>query len=309
VLIRLFTFLNIFTQIFILASFSSAALVDVDVVPSVLKQGTAFCVSVSGPERVLDAYCTFNGQKIPLFNGLVHGTVNGIGVIGREEALETGVLVVSGIDCGGDSFRKEMSLVIEKSRYEKINLRVASAMAEPPSQVKKRIEDESALLKKITGYVTDKKFVGSFERPVPGIITSPFGTLRIFNGKVASFHTGTDFRGRKGSAVSVIANGKVVLVKDLYYAGNTVVVDHGLGIYSLYAHLISATVSENDFVSAGNEVGALGDTGRVTAPHLHFGVKIKGEYIDGETLLSLPLVPVNRLAPLAMAGGGFSGNL
>ena len=86
-----------------------------------------------------------------------------------------------------------------------------------------------------------------------------------------------------------IGTGTVCLVKDLYYAGKTVVVDHGLGIFSLYAHLSGTLVETGDEIAQGQVLGLLGATGRVTAPHLHFGVKVLGTYVDSMSLLSFLL--------------------
>jgi murein DD-endopeptidase MepM/ murein hydrolase activator NlpD len=307
--LKLFSVVFALLSIFWSSKFAYGALVDIDVTPPILKQGTVFLVSVAGPERVISAKCSFNGEKISLFSTRVHGTVMGIGVVGVEMTPGEFPLVVKGVDCAGDVFDNRVVLKVEESLYEKINLKVPSAMAQPSKEQIVRIESESKLLMQLMDQITEKKFSGSFKNPVPGIVTSPFGTMRIFNGKVASFHTGTDFRGASGSPVLSIGAGRVALVKELYFAGNTVLIDHGLGIFSLYAHLLKTDVEQGDEIGRGSLVGRLGATGRVTAPHLHFGVKVRGKYVDSESLFALPMPLVEDAAPVAMVDGENNGEL
>ena len=113
-----------------------------------------------------------------------------------------------------------------------------------------------------------------FVRPVPGQPTSVFGTRRVFNGQARDPHPGLDLRAASGTDVVASGPGRVVLAQDLYYSGNTVIVDHGGGLFTLYAHLSSIGVENGANVEAGQSLGASGATGRVTGPHLHWGAKI-----------------------------------
>ncbi len=126
-------------------------------------------------------------------------------------------------------------------------------------------------------------------RPVPGEPTSVFGTRRVFNGKPRSPHPGLDLRAQTGTGVRSSGAGRVVLAQELYYSGNTVIVDHGGGLFTLYAHLSEIGVGEGDEVQAGDPVGLSGATGRVTGPHLHWGAKIGNRPFDPTALLDAAL--------------------
>ena len=109
---------------------------------------------------------------------------------------------------------------------------------------------------------------------------SGFGKRSVYNGKPRSPHTGTDLRAAKGTPVKAPNNGRVVLVKDLYFAVNTVIIDHGLGLFSLYAHLSSLGVSVSDQVEQGDELGRSGETGLAGGDHLHFALLVGGTYVE-----------------------------
>ncbi len=111
--------------------------------------------------------------------------------------------------------------------------------------------------------------------PLKGVTTGGnFGRRRVLNGEARSPHAGVDFPAATGTPVYAAQSGRVVLAENLYYSGNTVVIDHGYGIYTLYAHLSEIAVKAGDPVEASAEIGKVGATGRVTGPHLHWGLTI-----------------------------------
>jgi Membrane proteins related to metalloendopeptidases len=112
------------------------------------------------------------------------------------------------------------------------------------------------------------------------------------NGQSRSPHTGADFPALTGTAVHATQAGRVVLAEELYFSGNTVIVDHGLGVYSLYGHLSVIDVTTGDNVKAGSVLGKVGATGRVTGPHLHWGMTVNRARVDPVRLVSL--FQVNR---------------
>jgi len=146
----------------------------------------------------------------------------------------------------------------------------------------KRVLKEQKLLRRVLSQITPKKFKET--RLYPPLkklsISTPFGAKRIINGKRRSIHWGTDFRAKRGAPVYASLSGRVVLARKFYFTGNTVVIDHGLGIHTLYAHLSKIEVKEGEFVKAGQVIGKVGSTGRSTGPHLHFGFYVEGERAD-----------------------------
>jgi hypothetical protein len=119
-----------------------------------------------------------------------------------------------------------------------------------------------------------------FQLPVGSDVTSPFGNRRRFNGRLKSYHNGVDFRSPMGRPVYAANSGIVKLAKNLFFSGNIVIIDHGTGVFSNYAHLSKINVITGQDVERGQPIGLSGATGRVNGPHLHYGIKVNGTYVD-----------------------------
>ena len=109
----------------------------------------------------------------------------------------------------------------------------------------------------------------------------------MFNGEPRRPHGGTDFLSAAGTPVHAPNAGRVVAARELFFTGNTIIIDHGLGVISLLAHLSSMDVREGDTLSAGQIVGRVGATGRVTGPHLHWALTVAGARVDPLSALAL----------------------
>jgi murein DD-endopeptidase MepM/ murein hydrolase activator NlpD len=116
---------------------------------------------------------------------------------------------------------------------------------------------------------------------------SAFGTRSIFNGLPRTAHGGADFLSAAGTPVHAPNAGQVVLARDLYFSGNTVIIDHGAGLFSMLAHLSTIDVREGDRAANDQVVGRVGATGRVTGPHLHWAVRVANARVDPLSLLAL----------------------
>tara|TARA_B100000925_G_C22004408_1_gene472889 strand:- start:122 stop:961 length:840 start_codon:yes stop_codon:yes gene_type:complete len=130
----------------------------------------------------------------------------------------------------------------------------------------------------------------NFSIPLKSKVTSFYGTRRLFNNVRKSQHLGIDYRAKVGVPIPSSNGGKVVLARNLFYTGNTVIIDHGLGIFTLYGHLNKIDVEKGQFVKKFQILGKAGKTGRVTGPHLHWGVKVNGHWVDGDILTALNLL-------------------
>jgi murein DD-endopeptidase MepM/ murein hydrolase activator NlpD len=151
----------------------------------------------------------------------------------------------------------------------------------PPAAERQRIEEERHLLANTFGRATpDRLWRGPFATPVDGAGTSSFGRLTLLNGRPNGRHQGADFRAALGTPVRAPNSGRIVLVADLYFAGTAVVIDHGLGLFSLFAHLERAAVEVGAVVARGDLIGEAGATGRVTGPHLHWAVRLGEISVD-----------------------------
>lgn len=124
--------------------------------------------------------------------------------------------------------------------------------------------------------------------PVAGEPSSDFGLRRFFNGEAKSPHSGLDLRAATGTPVAACADGAVALAEEHFYAGNSVYLDHGAGLFTLYFHLSAIDVKPGDLVKRGQILGRAGATGRVTGPHVHLGVSAQGQLVDPALLLATP---------------------
>ncbi len=207
-------------------------------------------------------------------------------MVGLDDSPGTATVAIRGVDAAGREIAATQRVDIAGREFPEERLSVSSKYVEPPPEVQKRLAVERKKLSQI--YASRKAFPPQddpFFRPVPGEPTSIFGTRRIYNGEPRSPHPGLDLRAAEGTAVHASGTGTVVLAQDLYYSGNTVILDHGGGLFTLYAHLSSITVAEGDQAEAGQTLGLSGSTGRVTGPHLHWGAKIGNRPFDPRALL------------------------
>ncbi len=173
---------------------------------------------------------------------------------------------------------------------------------EPPRSVKRRIAaDHKAFARAFGQPFSPPLFRGDFDWPRRAPTSGRYGDQRVLNGKVASVHYGLDITGPRGSPVAAANDGEVVVTRDAYFSGNTVVLWHGAGLYTAYFHLDRIAVREGQRVQRGELVGELGATGRATGPHLHWGVKVGGLYVDPESLLAIDFesatAPPRRAGP------------
>jgi murein DD-endopeptidase MepM/ murein hydrolase activator NlpD len=183
-----------------------------------------------------------------------------------------------------------VTIPVRAATYPLERLSVAPEFGrEPDSALAARLEDESRRAREVSlrSHDTPRLWRGPLVRPRPGRVTSGYGRGREFNGAVTSRHMGTDFAGAKGAPVRAIARGVVALVDTFYLGGRVIYVDHGAGLVTAYLHLSRADVSAGDTVSAGQVIGRVGATGRVTGPHLHLIARYGTKTLDAMSLLEM----------------------
>ena len=195
-------------------------------------------------------------------------------------------IIAAMVDLQGRTTTAELVLRVNyKERLEE-HLTLPERMVTPKGKTVARINRESRLLNEKYALRSTRLWT-TFERPVDDSVSSVFGKRRVLNGKPKSPHSGTDFRSPSGTPVRSISNGRVVLVADLYYTGQTVVVDHGEGLISLYAHLSKVMVEEGRDILMGEVLGKVGSTGRSTGAHLHLTIRLLETRVDPLALLAV----------------------
>jgi murein DD-endopeptidase MepM/ murein hydrolase activator NlpD len=161
-----------------------------------------------------------------------------------------------------------------------------------------RVRREAALLSALWPKRTPEAYWrGGFVAPVPGQTGTPFGIARVINGEPRNAHSGIDLRAALGEEVRATNRGRVALVGDFFFHGRAVVLDHGMGVYSMYFHLSQVNVAVGDLVESGGVVGLAGATGRATGPHLHWAVRLAGARVD-------PLALVRATSDALVLSGG-----
>jgi murein DD-endopeptidase MepM/ murein hydrolase activator NlpD len=197
-------------------------------------------------------------------------------------------IALRGIAHDEKSVSEHRTLTVTFKQFPTRTLTVEGKYVTPPADVTTRIEEEQKRVSTIFACVSaEKLWSGPFRAPVPGEVISAFGKRTVYNNQPRSPHTGTDFRGASGTPIRAPNNGKVVLAADLYFSGNTIILDHGLGLYSYLAHMSAFSVKEGDQVRKGEIIGKVGSTGRVTGPHLHWTVRLDGARVDPLSLISI----------------------
>jgi len=183
------------------------------------------------------------------------------------------------------SGRAVRPLEVQPHAFPTRRLTVDPDLVNPPPEARERIERETRELAAVWAGSPPDHLWGAFVRPVPDEANSAFGTRSFYNGEARSPHTGADFLSPAGRPVKAPAAGRVALAGARYFTGNTIVIDHGMGLFSLLAHLSEIDVHAGDTVAAGDLIGKVGATGRVTGPHLHWTVRLNGARVDPLSLL------------------------
>ena len=189
---------------------------------------------------------------------------------------------------GGGEADATHDLVVAPKTFPARRITVDPKFVDPPAGELPRIQREAKQMAAVLAVVSPARLWGGpFAAPVPGPATSAFGRISIINGQRRTPHTGTDFQAAVGTPIATPNAGTVVLSDALYFSGETVIVDHGLGVFSFLAHLSRRDVAVGDTVKAGAVVGLSGVTGRITGPHLHWSVRVGSARVDPMSLLAI----------------------
>ncbi|MFN7981434.1 MAG: M23 family metallopeptidase [Vicinamibacterales bacterium] len=195
-------------------------------------------------------------------------------------------VVVSSTGASTSTARRTVTVV--PKRFPRRLLKVAPAFVNPPKDQLARIAKDSEFLSAVYATVSDvPMWLNGLQRPVSEVANSSFGSRSVYNGEARSPHAGTDFLSPSGTPIHAPAAGRVLGARNLYFTGDTVIIDHGLGVFSMLAHLSRIDVREGQSVAPGDVVGLVGATGRVTGPHLHWALRVGAARVDPLSALTL----------------------
>jgi murein DD-endopeptidase MepM/ murein hydrolase activator NlpD len=251
--------------------------------------GEPLRIDVSAPEPLATLSGEFLGR--PLFLVRTAAAAPGEqwsawGLVDLDQPAGRTAIDVRGTTVSGRPAAGALPVTIAERTFPEEQLTVAPQYVKPPPDVEARLARERERLSAVYGSLRPvPPSREPFRRPVPGDPTSIFGTRRIYNGEPRSPHPGLDLRAAPGTDVQAAGDGTVALAQELYYSGRTVILDHGGGLFTVYAHLSEIHVAEGQAALAGQRLGRSGATGRVTGPHLHWGAKIGDRPFDPTALL------------------------
>lgn len=240
-------------------------------------QGSLLLAQISGAKLSQEFSAEWDGRPIPLWReSPASPMLRALIGIDLEKPAGRYEWKISWAAADGKSITCSLPVTVRTGKFPTERLTVEKQFVQPDPEQQKRAEEDQKKMKAIYDTVTPEVlWKGKFVVPLKGVTTGGnFGRRRVLNGEARSPHAGVDFPAAAGTPVYAAQSGKVVLAENLYYSGNTVVIDHGFGIYTLYAHLSEIGVHAGDSVEASAEIGKVGATGRVTGPHLHWGLTI-----------------------------------
>jgi murein DD-endopeptidase MepM/ murein hydrolase activator NlpD len=256
--------------------------------PTKLVNGSPVLFRVSAPLQLAELRGNFLGQEISFRSSTACHCWYAFAGVSLATKPGTYTLHLEGKSKGGKDASMSYTVAVAAAHYPTSALKVAPGFVEPPKETLARIEEDQAEKKKVfSSTAPETLWSGRFEPPAEAEVSGVFGSARVFNGVKKSQHTGLDFRVTTGTPIVATNSGTVILARPLYFEGNCVMIDHGQGLLTMYLHLSEFKVKEGDVVQKGQTLGLSGGTGRATAPHLHFAVRWRGEYLDPRTLLEL----------------------
>lgn len=261
----------------------------VTLTPETVLAGAPELIRITAPDAA-SVTGDWSGNKLTFFRRGKSGPW--IALAGIDVGAETGPSTLHiVVQTPEGSIRKfTQTIEIHPAHYRTSTLTVAPRFTEPdPAQLKVILAERALKDKTFSESAPERLWHGSFRAPVHAVATASFGTRRTFNGTLASIHKGMDYRARTGTVVRASNDGVVVLARKLYFEGNIVVIDHGLGLYTMSMHLSRIDVHEGENVTTGERVGLSGATGRVTGPHLHWAVRWRDAYLDPAKMLKINL--------------------
>ncbi|MBL4692471.1 MAG: M23 family metallopeptidase [Magnetovibrio sp.] len=220
------------------------------------------------------------GSRVTLDGTAVSVGANGAFVFGfGRDAKPSSILRITLPD--GSVDQQNLAIKAQTYKVQRINGLPKRKVTPDPADTARIKADNSKIWKVRASMTPDTRFLSRFKWPVKGPISGVFGSQRILNGKPKSPHNGVDVAAPRGSTIVAPADGVVVLVhQDMFYTGKTLMIDHGLGLTSVYAHMDRILVVEGQVVEQGHPIGIVGQTGRSTGPHLHWGLTWKGTHLD-----------------------------
>jgi hypothetical protein len=266
-----------------------AAGLQVRVLPAQPRQGDVAVIFVSGAHRAREVEGSLGGRPLAFFPyGEEYAALAGIDLETKAGKTPWKVGIV---DAAGSPRKVSGTIMVRSRKFAVQRLTLPPRMVDLDPETERRAVAEAGRLRTLYETLSlERLWRGRFTRPVggpgPGV---GYGSRRVINNRPRAPHAGIDFSAEAGTPVVAANRGRVALVADFFFAGRLIILDHGLGLYTLYFHLDGVEVAEGAVVERGQTIGTVGATGRATGPHLHFGAQLRRARVDPADLFTLPI--------------------
>ncbi|MFH1625650.1 MAG: M23 family metallopeptidase [Pseudomonadota bacterium] len=256
--------------------------------PKPVGQGEICVIDVVTAEGVSSVTGTFQRRDLAFHEmkkGISFRTLIGIDL---EAKSGTHRLLIFAKDSSGDTIESVHRIRVIKRHFGTQRLTLPREMVELDQKTLERVHEEEKTVKRVwMEERREKVWHGEFMKPLNGKVISSFGVRRFLNNLQRNPHSGIDLKASMGQEIRCSNRGIIALTGELYFSGKSVIVDHGQGLYTMYFHLSRIDVKEGQRVEKGGILGLAGSSGRVTGPHLHWGVRLHGARVDPYSLLRL----------------------
>jgi murein DD-endopeptidase MepM/ murein hydrolase activator NlpD len=256
---------------------------EITVTPSTIGQGDVALVTVRG--KRVRPQMIWMGKKITV--GYSSNNEQWAGFIGADLTTEPGRYTLQ-VNYTANADPDFIAITVSSKDHGIRRITVPKEMVELDRDILQRVLREISTVKQV--FMTsseDPLWWGRWTRPLPGTVVSPFGCRNIINDMERSPHSGVDLKAAAGTPVKAANKGIVALVAEHFFSGKSIIIDHGGGIFSMYFHLSHISVRVGELVEKGHSIGLSGCSGRVTGPHLHFGIRLNGRRINPLTLIEI----------------------
>ena len=225
------------------------------------------------------------GAKVTLNGETVQTNKDGKFVVGFEREAPLQQTLVVKLD-NGQEWQQDITLEKREYNIQRID-GLEQKMVSPPAEVSARIKQDNINVANARSGNTDLDALFTrFEWPAKGVISGVYGSQRILNGVPKWPHYGLDIANETGTPVYAPVDGVVTMADDLYYSGNTLILDHGMRVFSTFLHMDTITVEVGETVKQGEQIGTIGSTGRSTGPHLDWSINLGKTRLDPQTIIS-----------------------
>jgi Peptidase family M23 len=260
--------------------------IKVQIIPEKITQGDAILLMLSCPDPTQSIMGKWRGKSFFFYREKSRPVFSSLIGIDLDEVPGEKTIILNIADAKGDSSKMPIKFTVSKKDFPVQRLTLPSNMVFLSPDSLARVKREKTSVDRLWDLpAIEKKWKRTFIMPVRGKVLSPFGVRRFINNAPRSPHTGIDLRAKAGTPVLASSDGTVAMTSELFFAGKAVFLDHGMGIITMYFHLSEVRVKEGEKVAQGQILGRVGQTGRASGPHLHWGIRIHGSRIDPLSLV------------------------